>query len=281
MLIKEIIATCKKNSTGINAFTKLPISEETTRDKVLYGNINQECTGIMVTLFASIDVIKKAKEEGCNFIICHEALFWNHGDHTDWLKDNETFKLKTDLLGDICVWRNHDYIHSNIDCGESFADGIFYGLMHELGWREHLVSSVQRPRIFHFDKIPVKDFCNELIEKINLNGIKCMGDLDGYVENVYLAGHVDGRSDNEILQACEENKIDTVLAMEITDYTLSEYIRDGAQLGLNKRILAVGHFNTEEPGMKYFAEYLPSIIGNDIKIKFMYSGDAYNFVIKK
>ena len=281
MLIREIISTCKKNSTGVNAWTKLPISDETTRDKVLYGNPNQECTGIMVTLFASIDVIKKAKQEGCNFIICHEALFWNHGDHTDWLSENETFILKTELLGDMCVWRNHDYIHSYINCGESFSDGIFYGLMIELGWRDNLVSAIERPRQFHFDKIPVKEFAESIMSKINLTGIKCMGDLDGYVENVYLAGHVDGRNDNEILQECEEKKIDTVLAMEITDYTLSEYIRDGAQLGLNKRVLAVGHFNTEEPGMKYFAEYLPSILGNDIKIKFMYSGDAYKFVIKK
>lgn len=281
MLIREIISTCKKNSTGVNAWTKLPISDETTRDKVLYGNPNQECTGIMVTLFASIDVIKKAKQEGCNFIICHEALFWNHGDHTDWLSENETFKLKTELLGDMCVWRNHDYIHSHINCGESFSDGIFYGLMIELGWRDNLVSAIERPRQFRFDKIPVREFAESIMNKINLTGIKCMGDLDGYVENVYLAGHVDGRNDNEILQECEEKKIDTVLAMEITDYTLSEYIRDGAQLGLNKRVLAVGHFNTEEPGMKYFAEYLPSILGNDIKIKFMYSGDAYKFVIKK
>lgn len=281
MLIKDVIAICKKNSSGVNQWTNLPISDATTRDQVLYGNTNQECTGIMVTLFASIEVIKKAKEEGCNFIICHEALFWNHGDHTDWLKDNETFKLKTELLGDMCVWRNHDYIHSFIDVGETFADGVFYGLMNELGWRDNLVGDVSRPRFYHFDKIPVREFAQSIMDKINLTGIKCMGDLDGYVENVYLPSHVDGRSDNEILETCEKNHIDTVIAMEITDYTLSEYIRDGAQLGLNKRVLAVGHFNMEEPGMKYYSEYLPSILGNDIKIRFMYSGDAYKFVINK
>ena len=60
--------------------------------------------GIVTTCWASVDVI------------CHEALFWNHGDHQEWLMEsqNETYKLKKQLLDETCivVWRNHDYIQS-------------------------------------------------------------------------------------------------------------------------------------------------------------------------
>lgn len=93
MKISEIIDIVKKNCKGYGT-----IDESKTRDKVLYGDVDKECTGIVTTIYASYDVIKKANEQGANFIIAHEALFWNHGDHTDWLKDNETFKLKKQLL---------------------------------------------------------------------------------------------------------------------------------------------------------------------------------------
>ena len=120
MKISEIIDVVKKNCKGYGT-----IDETKTRDKVLYGDVDKQCTGIVTTIYASYDVIKKASELGANFIIAHEALFWNHGDHTDWLKDNETFKLKKQLLDEtgITVWRDHDYIHSGIMHQGRYVDG--------------------------------------------------------------------------------------------------------------------------------------------------------------
>jgi hypothetical protein len=69
--------------------------------------------------------------------------------------------------------------------------------------------------------------------------------------------------------------------MEITDYTVAIYMRDGAQLGLNKTILAAGHFNVEEPGMKWMAEqHLPTLLP-DIKITYVQAGDSYNMLLRK
>ncbi|MBR0385083.1 MAG: Nif3-like dinuclear metal center hexameric protein [Erysipelotrichaceae bacterium] len=122
MKICEIIDIVKKNCKGYGT-----IDDNTTRDKVLYGETDKECTGIVTTIYASVDVIKKAHELGVNFIIAHEALFWNHGDHTDWLQDNKTFQLKKKLLDDydITVWRDHDYIHSYVNHDGQWVDGIF------------------------------------------------------------------------------------------------------------------------------------------------------------
>ena len=93
MKICDAIQIMKNYCKGIG-FDGNPIDESKTRDKILYGNPNQEITGIITTCYASVDVVKKAIESGANFIIVHEALFWNHGDHTDWLQDNNTFKEK-------------------------------------------------------------------------------------------------------------------------------------------------------------------------------------------
>lgn len=276
MKIQEIIENIKANSKG--EWNGIKIEPETTRDQILYGNPDQECTGIVVTLFASADVIKKAKELGANFIIVHEALFWNHGDHTDWLLYNKTYKEKVQLLGDMCVWRNHDYIHSGILMNGEYRDGIFVGLAKELGWEDYVVGSTVSPRQFKIPAKSVKELGKELMEKIHLSGIKYTGDIEGTSENLYITSHIIGQFDNRETAFIEENNIDTVLAMEITDFTVSEYIRDSAMLGLNKRVLAVGHFNMEEPGMKFFAEWLDELMNHSLKIDFIRSGEAFSFL---
>ena len=113
MLISEVIQKVKNYCQG--AWRGIPIKEETTRDKVLYGETDRECTGIVTTIYASIEVIRKAHELGANLIVSHEACFWNHGDHTDWLQDNTAFQKKRELLDrhGICVWHNHDHIHNH------------------------------------------------------------------------------------------------------------------------------------------------------------------------
>ena len=279
MKISEIIDVVKKNCKGYGT-----IDETKTRDKVLYGDVDKQCTGIVTTIYASYDVIKKASELGANFIIAHEALFWNHGDHTDWLKDNETFKLKKQLLDEtgITVWRDHDYIHSGIMHQGRYVDGIFYGLAYELDWLDYISNDdVNRPQQFTIPKTPTREVAQYLMEKMNLKGMKTMGNIDGYTEKIYLPFHIIGEADNRMLSYIEENHVDTILAMEITDFTVAIYMRDGAQAGLAKSVLAAGHFNVEEPGMKWFAEkHLPTLI-KDISVNFIQAGDSYTMLLRK
>lgn len=279
MKISEIIDVVKKNCKGYGT-----IDETKTRDKVLYGDVDKQCTGIVTTIYASYDVIKKASELGANFIIAHEALFWNHGDHTDWLKDNETFKLKKQLLDEtgITVWRDHDYIHSGIMHQGRYVDGIFYGLAYELDWLNYISNDdANRPQQFTIPKTPTREVAQYLMEKMNLKGMKTMGNIDGYTEKIYLPFHIIGEADNRMLSYIEENHVDTILAMEITDFTVAIYMRDGAQAGLAKSVLAAGHFNVEEPGMKWFAEkHLPTLI-KDIPVNFIQAGDSYTMLLRK
>lgn len=279
MKISEIIDVVKKNCKGYGT-----IDETKTRDKVLYGDVDKQCTGIVTTIYASYDVIKKASELGANFIIAHEALFWNHGDHTDWLKDNETFKLKKQLLDEtgITVWRDHDYIHSGIMHQGRYVDGIFYGLAYELDWLDYISNDdANIPQQFTIPKTPTREVAQYLMEKMNLKGMKTMGNIDGYTEKIYLPFHIIGEADNRMLSYIEENHVDTILAMEITDFTVAIYMRDGAQAGLAKSVLAAGHFNVEEPGMKWFAEkHLPTLI-KDIPVNFIQAGDSYTMLLRK
>lgn len=281
MTIKELVDLIKSKHKG--TWGNIKISEDSTRDRILYGNPEVECTGIVTTIYASVDVIRKAHELGANLIICHEALFWNHGDKTDWLENNKAFQMKKQLLDEygIVVWRDHDYIHSGVNVDGKWVDGIFYGLMQVLDWQKYLIADAASPLLFKIDETSVEDLAQYLMEKMNLNGIRIMGNTEKPVSKVMIAFHIMGEADNSITKTVDEQDIDALITLEVTDYTTSEYIRDAAQLGLGKTILAIGHFNTEEPGMQWFAQYLPEMIGNDLQITYVQAGDTNQFIVRK
>lgn len=258
------------------------INEETTRDQILFGDIDEECTGIITAIYASVDVIKHAIEKNVNLIIVHESLFWNHGDHTDWLLGNKTYQIKKKMMEDnhITVWRNHDYLHAGIDYKGRRVDGIFYGLLELLSWENYVHGNIGFPLILNIPKIKTEDLINEMMYKLNLNGIKCFGNINGYTEKIYLPMHITG-NDNDKITVVDQENIDTIISMECIDYTLGIYIKDAAMLNINKCILAIGHFNLEEPGMKWYAEkFLPTILPATVPIYFKQVGDMYQFVIK-
>lgn len=274
---REVIEKIK--SLHYKEWAGVKIEENTTRDKLLFGYPEDECTGIVSTIYASVDVIRKAIELGCNLIVAHEALFWNHGDHTDWLAGNESFEMKKKLMEDnhITVWRDHDHIHAGISYGKKRLDGIFFGLSKELGWDEYYPQVYGDAKIIVIPKTKTIDLIHHINKSLNISGMKCIGDIDGYSERIMIPSHIVG-GDNELISQVERENIDTLLAMECIDYTAGIYINDSAQLGRNRRILVAGHFNLEESGMKWFAEeYLPAFIKN-LPIHYVQGGNLFRFV---
>src|SRR5690348_1061725 len=56
-----------------------------TVDTLKAGNRDIRVTGIVTTMFSTVDVIRKAIALKANFIIAHEPTFYNHLDETGWL----------------------------------------------------------------------------------------------------------------------------------------------------------------------------------------------------
>lgn len=187
MLMSEVIdgvkAYCGHDLGG-------PIYDDTTRDQVLWGPIDVECTGIVTTCFASADVIRQAHALGANLIICHEALFWNHGDHTCWLAGNKTFAAKRALLEEcgITVWRLHDHIHSGIPEDGRLVDGIFMGLADKLGWRDYVRGDTACPMEFEIPETSAGELARFLVGRLGLAGTRIVGDADARVRTVLEIG---------------------------------------------------------------------------------------------
>ncbi|GAB5055432.1 hypothetical protein PESHB5_19310 [Pediococcus parvulus] len=278
MKINEVINKVKRNYKGYGS-----IDDKTTRDQVLYGDTEKECKGIVTAIWASGNVIEKAHELGANLIISHEALFWNHGDHTDWLQEssNKVYLDKKQLLDEygITVWRAHDYVHSGIRVEDgSYRDGIFYGFAKKMGWENFMVDDKVMTAKFEIPQTTGKQVAKLLLANLGLNGARVIGSLNNNVSKIAIPFHVFGDANDEITEINKGN-VDLLLPMEINDFTLSQYVRDNSILNGKVAIISVGHFNIEEPGMSYMAKYLPALLNNEVGIHFVKVGDTYDYVL--
>lgn len=261
-----------------------PFTREHTTDVIKFGDPEQECTGVVVTCFPSIDVIRRTAELGANFLIVHEPLFWSHEDTTGWLENSAVYQTKRQLLSDagIVVWRDHDHMH-----GEGWGpkrvnlDGMYDGIMRELGWEPYLVESKKKPLVFQIPETDGEALGHELMEKLNLKGIRIVGDRHTKVSRVFLCEHIgsNDRNAEEKLLRTEMEEYDALIPLEIIDWTLCAYIRDSCQAGRPKVLYNVGHFNLEELGMRYMARWLPGLLDGQVPVTYVQSGDAFDFIL--
>lgn len=258
------------------------LGRETDRDRILWGDPDQECTGIISTIYASIKVIEEAHRKGCNLIVVHEALFWNHGDHTDWLLNNSAFQKKAELLDryHICVWRNHDHIHGGVKLGRVYKDGIIYGLTSLMGWNDCIVNREDvMPRELEIPQTSAREMAALINEKFRLKGVRFIGNPDAVIKKIYFPFHIQGKpSDNDIVTKINDQDINCLLTAELVDFTVSQYIKDAGELKEDKCIFALGHFNFEEIGMEWYAQYIRDHVKPDVDVYFIQAGDYYDYI---
>lgn len=284
MLISEAIQRVKGYCCDIDAFTGKPIDPATTRDQVTYGNIDQECTGVVTCIWPTVEIVQRARELGANLIITHEALFWNHGDHQDVVANNNAFQEKKSLLDAWggAVWRCHDYIHAGVplEADGSMVDGIFYGLAWKLGWIDRRVGNLFSSVDYEIPPMTAHSLARHIVDKLGLNGTRVVGDLDARVERVRIPVHImGGPSDTATANAIDTEHVDAIISMEMIDFTTCQYVRDAAMLGHGTCAIQAGHFNLEEPGMEYMAGWLPKALETEkIPVAFVPMGDTYQYV---
>ena len=258
------------------------VAKDEGRDLILGGNPDQQCTGVIITVCATLEVLKKAKEKNCNFIITHESILYGAKEED---MDNDVVQYKKRFMEEngLCVWRDHDRMHGN---GLPFQperkrnDYIFYGLMKELGWEEYVEGDSMKPLWYKIPKMSALDFADLLIEKFHLNGLRLVGNLDSTIETVWFSEHVQGgKMDKGKLKG--GLKADAIIPFEIVDFTLTQYVVDAAEMGQNKVLYEMGHFNAEELGMRYMCTWIQDIVKHEVPVEFIQAGDFFQYRGKK
>jgi putative NIF3 family GTP cyclohydrolase 1 type 2 len=239
-----------------------------TVDTVKTGDPSQSVRGIVTTFLATCEVIEKTAKLGANLIITHEPTFYSHLDETDWLKSDPVYISKRRLIDEnkIVIWRFHDYWHMHK------PDGIMTGVLKELGWESY--ADPGRNNLCTIPAMPLRSLAALLKEKLGVKSLQVVGNGEMTCRRVsFLVGAAGGRM--QMLSLASPD-VDVVVVGEIDEWETSEYTRDAAWQKKNKALIIVGHANSEEPGMKYLAEWLRPLLPG-IKITFVPAGGPFQF----
>lgn len=268
MIIREVIERIEANYP--------PVAKDTV-DSVVFGSTEQEVKGIVTTCCATVEVIRKTIELGYNLIITHEPTFYIHEDSTDYLSGDPVYEEKCCLLKEhqITIWRDHDHIHANN------PDLIFHSVMLELGWEDYCVEYTpdsKAPLVYEIPETTVENLCEHLKSRLNLKTTRVIGEKEAVVSRILFAGGGYLPLDEILTMLFIKYKADVLVAGELVDWTIASYIRDASFLGKNKAAIQVGHFSSEEPGMKHYPVWLKKLLKDEIQVTFVASGDPFRSI---
>ena len=239
-----------------------------TVDTLKSGTADQKVTGIVSTMFATIEVIEKTIAAGANFIIAHEPTFYNHADETDWLANDAVYRHKHELLtkNGIAVWRFHDYWHSHR------PDGIRTGMLSALGWEKY--ADAENPSLLMLPATPLHQLIAHAKQKLGIKLVRVVGDKTQSCQRVLLLpGAAGGRNQ---IAAIEKTKPDVVFCGEASEWETPEYVRDARRQGQKLSLVILGHIMSEAAGMEWLVPWLkPQLPG--IKISYIASENPFTY----
>ncbi|WP_242617376.1 Nif3-like dinuclear metal center hexameric protein [Cecembia calidifontis] len=261
MTIREIIEILIRDISGA------PF--ERTVDQLRSGSMDKVATGIVTTMFPTLEVVEKTAKIGANLIVAHETLYYNHQDETDWLEEDEVFQYKKALIEkhQIAIWRFHDYWHRRK------PDGIAEGNLKKLGWEKFY--NPESPRLLILPQPqPLREILSHIKERFEIPQLRLVGDLDQSCQSIYLAfGAIDSRM---IIAAMQEYQPDLILSGETREWETVERVRDGRLMGKNTALMILGHELSEAPGMEFAAEWIQEKIPG-IPVNYIASGNPFQF----
>jgi len=189
---------------------------------LLFGEAEREVKGILVAWMPTPEALSSAVKRGCNLIICHEELLFPYlkerdeelvKDSPHWVANRK--RLEIIQKNNLCVIRSHYRADETFNIDE-FARAV--GLSKPIE---------QNPlvRIYEIDHIPVRSFAKQVKEKLRIDKIEVIGNLDFAIKRLGIA--IGGMSLGICLDFIEHNylgKGDTILSGEMDEYGRSGHV---------------------------------------------------------
>jgi putative NIF3 family GTP cyclohydrolase 1 type 2 len=241
---------------------------EKTVDTLKAGHRDIKVSGIVTTMFATLEVIQKAIALGANFIIAHEPVFYNHLDETAWLEKDAVYRYKAALLKkhNMAVWRNHDYVH------RYNPDGVQTALVNKLGWGKYYNPELENPILIPATNL--KALIQHVKGRLGIATVRYIGDLAQSCQKVLLMpGASGGKRQIEMIG---KEKPDVILCGELSEWETAEYVRDARAQGQKLSLVVMGHADSEEPGSGFMAQWLKAKVP-DIKVTHIPSKNPLSF----
>lgn len=218
-----------------------------TVDTIKIGSRETVVTGVVTTMFTTMEIIKKAIALKANLIIPHEPTFFSGQDETDYLQNDPVFRAKYDLMAEheITLWRNHDYVHRMND------DGVRIGVVSDLGWNAYYQP---KSPILNIPRTSLRELIHHIKGKLGVPAMRYVGDLNQTCSKVLLLpGAVGGRRQIESIM---KEKPDVLVCGESNEWETPEYVRAANEIGMKLSMIEIGHSASEEGGSEFVKNWL-------------------------
>ncbi|MBQ1492875.1 MAG: Nif3-like dinuclear metal center hexameric protein [Blautia sp.] len=256
------------------------------------GDPENECTGVACALVPTYDVVKRTIEQGCNFLYVHEPSYYMTPDYPEWRGDfpNQVYEEKRKLIDDhhLTIYRDHDHTHAHQ------PDGIFTGVIKYFGWEKYLVTneeSVPYGYTFEIPEMTVAEINHHLMNCIGMHGARYIGNPDQKIHRIAIVGHLfpggfgETKEENgfftdystEIIRHMETRGLQAIIPGEVIEWNVLSYIHDGVAMGKPMACFNIGHFNFEELGAKYAADWIGDLVQGKVPVTYIPTGDIWSF----
>ncbi|GMA56065.1 putative NIF3 family GTP cyclohydrolase 1 type 2 [Alicyclobacillus sacchari] len=252
-----------------------PNGEVETVDTLLFGNMDDSIRGVAMTFVASYEALRDAVAEGCNLIISHEGLFYQHMGNCGTLHEDPVARKKLEYIvqNNVAVYRLHDRPH------RTRPDCIVQGLAKKLGWTDLIVgshtASFDAP-IVQLPSITLGHLALQVKMAFQLAWVRVVGDPQLTCRRAgLLPGYRGGGS--TAIPYLREAGLDVVIVGEGPEWETVEYVRDAAAMGYAKAMIVVGHQQSEEAGMELIADNLRALLA-PIPVRFIPLQPVFHFL---
>lgn len=235
-----------------------------TVDNIKAGDPNTEVKGIATTFMATLEVLRKANARGLNFVITHEPTFYSHTDDLSTHADSpiQQAKLKFIEDNDMVVWRFHDHIHRNN------PDMIYEGVLDVFDWHQYR----KEGPYFEIPEMTLAEIVADIEAKFGAKTLRIVGDPEEKFTKVGLALGASGSGSH--FDRLNNPATELLIVGETNEWETVPYVQDAISLGQKKALIVMGHADSEEAGMGYFAKWLKGFY-NELPMEFIEAKNPY------
>jgi putative NIF3 family GTP cyclohydrolase 1 type 2 len=238
-----------------------------TVDSIKAGDPQTVVTGVATTITPTMDVLRKAVAAHDNLVITHEPTFYNHLDQDTLVKNDPVYQEKLKYIQDhkLVIFRWHDGAHMRQ------PDFIMEGWKQKAGW-----TSAQRnpyePMLYTTTPTTVRALADALRAKTGAKVVRVIGDPNLTVTKIAYAPGAPGPAPQ--IASLERDDVEVLVGGEIPEWETIAYAWDAQQQGRHKALILMGHYTSEEPGMKTVADWLKTVLPG-MKVDFIPAGEPY------
>jgi putative NIF3 family GTP cyclohydrolase 1 type 2 len=227
------------------------------------GDERTPVTGIATTVMSTFDVIKRAAAARRNMVITHEPTFWTGNDEVRNFASDAVYQQKLQFIRghNIVVWRFHDHLHARQ------PDMSTVGLADALGWTPY--QSKSEPRVYVLPPRRLRDLAKDAERRLQLPAIRVVGDPQATVSRAAL---MQGAA--PFHAATVFPNVDVIVAGEQREWEGVEYAFDANTAGQRKGLILIGHWVSEDQGMRLCAEWLKSFV-TEVPVEWIPAGDPF------